>query len=182
MILRYLRKLLSWQPKPMEHGVWPVRSLEGRPPKVSDKFGRKKRSGRGHLGVDIMYRRPKKGTDSRPTQTKWYECPEGVEAIACATGDVVRVVNSSAHGIAVYIQHGRYMSVYRHLSTTFVEKGDRVPMMQRVGIIGHAPSAGDHGINHLHFEIWDTELPGGEWSRRRKAVDPGPFLRRWVKI
>lgn len=178
------------QPDELVIGVWPVAIHRGLEPTISDGYkptavvdanGKKLR--RQHLGVDIMFRRPAKGAEHRPQLTRWYQCPTGVVlAIACAPGTVTRIVRSPKHGGAVYVDHGRYLSVYRHLAAIDVAVGQEVAMGQGLGIVGHAPSAGQRGINHLHFEVWDTQLQGRRWSRRMKAVDPGPFLRRWRKV
>ena len=165
-------------------GVWPVAILHsGAKPVISDGFGLEKRGGRGHLGVDIMFRRPRKGLESRPDQTRWYECPTGeVWAIACAPGKIWSIKDSPKNGGVVKISHGfPHLAVYRHLAETFVVPGQEVIPGTILGIVGHAPSAGKRGINHLHFEIWDVSQHGKR-SRRNLAIDPEPWLVHWDKI
>lgn len=159
------------------------------PLRVSDGFERPgpdaKRRGRGHLGCDFMYRRPHKGPWDRPEKTPWFQSPSWmVWALACVDGTVIRIVRDKRQGGAVYIRHGRYMSVYRHLEleSLLVYKGQVLKAGARLGIVGHAPKAGSKGINHLHFEIWDSQRPGGKWSRARKAIDPKPMLTYWTQI
>lgn len=150
----------------------PVDKYLGISPIVTDGFGRDKRGGKGHLGVDIMFRRSKSGDKHLPWYTKHFFCPDNASVLSCEDGRVVEVGYSESNGWFVKIEHGRWMSVYRHLRMTrkdlddsFVSKG------QPIGTIGHAPSS-KHGINHLHFEIWDMSLDGSRGSRSLRAVDP----------
>lgn len=173
------------RPMEMVPGVWPVAYYGTSEPKVSDGFQRPgpnaKRRGNGHLGIDVMFRRSKKGPENRPEETKWYFCPNGVvRAIAVAHGTVGRVRLSKRQGWWVEVKHGRYMTVYRHLASVAVKPGDCVCAGYDIGIVSHAPMAGDNGINHLHFEVWDTLRPGPN-RRANKVVDPAPWLRRWKK-
>lgn len=167
-------------PGELDVGTVPMK-YEGHTPVVTDGFGRDKRGGKGHLGVDLMFKRIKAGEVRLPSHTRWFWCPTGqVMAVACAPGEVIRIVRSKSQGIAVYIKHGRYMSVYRHLTTTPLVYGSDVTEGEFVGIVGHAPKAGKRGINHLHFEIWDTDKAGLRTrDRKKQAIDPGPFLARW---
>ena len=199
MFLRYLRKLLSWQLggqvlAPVESevdeladGVMPIRWGDRRFV-ITDKYGRLKRRGKGHWGSDLMTRR-NDGSKivALPGKTKHYECPTGVvEARCCLAGVVVRVLDDKKNGGAIYVDHGRFMSVYRHLDQDFKDlwpaKGQSIPKGTVIGIVGHAPSAGKKGINHLHFELWDTDKAreGHPWDRRRQAIDPGPHLAKWA--
>lgn len=189
-ILSKLRRETAEVPElgpPGSPGVWPVRMHIDRKPVVTDGFQRPgpgaKRKGRGHLGVDIMFRRQGIGSMDRPEYARRYWCPSGVaEAIACAGGRVVAAKRSRTQGWWVKVSHGRYMSVYRHLSRCDVKAGDVVYAGDTIGIVGFAPKAGRFGLNHLHFEIWDLSRKGSKRSRKRMSVDPGLWLRHWGKV
>lgn len=161
-------------------GVWPVESFAGLSPVVSDGFGRDKRGGRGHLGADIMFRRPISGAEDRPGYTRHFFCPSGqVRAVASLGGEVVRVKHDRRNGGVVKILHSkRWLLVYRHLVNPCAEQGAEISAGDVLGIVGYAPHAGDRGINHLHFEIWDTAKQGAP-TRANQAIDPAPYLRAW---
>lgn len=173
-------------PAELADGVWPVRSLDGFPPVISDGFQRPgpgaKRGGKGHLGHDVMFRRPEKGAFDRPDYTPHFFCPSGkAEAINVVKGIVGIVKQSLTQGWWVEVKHGRYMSVHRHLAHVCVEGGELIEAGHTLGIVGHAPRAGKKGINHDHWEMWDMLRPG---PRRRayKIIDASRFLRRWKKL
>jgi len=184
-----LQALLGVKPCPepnyLKEGTMPL-CLPGIHPVVTDGFERKgpraKRNGKGHYGVDLMYRRPKSGAFDKPVYTRHFYCPSNVLAVACSAGTVVRVV-TDGNGTAVYLSHGRYMSVYRHLKDVEVSLGETLLEGDFLGLVSHAPKAGRQGVNHLHFEIWDTDkrLKGGRWNRARQAIDPEHFLRGWTR-
>lgn len=152
---------------------------------ITDGFGRKgvggKRRGKGHYGLDLMRRRSKSGGFDYPEYARHFFCPSDVvEAVACFSGEVVRVVRDS-NGVAVYVDHGRYITVYRHLKNVTVEVGDIAYKGWKLGIVSHAPK-NKKGINHLHFELWDTKRRGKSvWNRERQAIDPGPFVKKWPR-
>lgn len=165
----------------IQGGHWPVgiSSVHGEP-KVSDGFadaGGEKRNGNGHLGVDIMFRRPTKGEFERPHQTPWFRMPGNVLALACNSGVVWSVVRDP-QGFVVKIDHGSpWLSVYRHLKNALVSKGERVGSGHPLGTIGHDPR-NPRGINHLHFEVWNTSI-GKVNTRDARSIDPAKFLAAW---
>lgn len=173
--------------EPGTPGTFPVAIWEGHDPVITDSFERPgpgaKRNGKGHWGGDIALRRPKSGKVRRPEYVKHFFCPnDKVPALNVFPGIVKSVKNSKKHGRVVKVAHGtRHISVHRHLSRTDVVAGQVVAEGTALGILGHAPSAGDKGFNHDHFEIWDMTLPGPKNSRAAHAVDPGPWLKHWTK-
>lgn len=197
MIGAYILKLLATMRgataglgAPGSAGVWPVKTYRGPNglrsiwPSVSDGFERPgpdaKRNGKGHLGVDVMFRRTESGDFDRPEYTRHFFCPSDVvEAVAVAPGKVWSVQHDNRNGGVVKISHGsKHLTVYRHLARMDVKAGQLVRPGDVLGIVGHAPSAGTKGINHLHFEIWDTSIPGPN-TRLNRSVDPEPWLRWW---
>lgn len=173
----------------LDKGRWPIFQLaladgSGYQFSISDGFGRNKRRGKGHLGADLARRRLTKGIWKRPEYSPWYYCPSNlVHAVACAGGEVIRIT-TDGNGTAVYLKHGRYMTVYRHLNGVYVTKGTHLGMGDFIGIVSHAPKNRPKVFNHLHFEVWDTTLRGdaGVWNRGRQAIDPAPFLKRWARF
>lgn len=153
---------------------------------ISDDFGRNKRKGKGHLGVDFAYRRKESGKPNLPEYTRHYYCPNDVVlAIACARGEVVRVhFDLVKNGTAVYVKHGKHLSVYRHLKDVTLVEGQVVSMGDVLGIVSHAPS-NPNGFNHLHFEIWLLKHWTNDkrrWDRKSQAVDPEVFLDKWKNL
>jgi murein DD-endopeptidase MepM/ murein hydrolase activator NlpD len=65
-------------------------------------------------------------------------------------GTVVSVGNDPLLGIFVKVQHGKYESIYGHLSQSFVTKGERVLPGSILGISG---STGRATGDHLHLTI-----------------------------
>ncbi|HSD13217.1 MAG TPA: peptidoglycan DD-metalloendopeptidase family protein [Flavobacterium sp.] len=65
----------------------------------------------------------------------------GSNARAVFAGEVLRVQIISGKNIAVYIQHGDYITVYLNLSSVSVSTGDKVSAKQNIGKI-HTNSAG----------------------------------------
>jgi murein DD-endopeptidase MepM/ murein hydrolase activator NlpD len=137
------------RPKPTKRRVktkllWPLKS--GR---ISSKFGYRKNPFNGkrqhHNGLDIA-------------------APTGRLIRASADGVVTRsgrITNGCGYG--VYIQHGRYETIYCHASKVLVKKGDRVKRGQGIAKVG---STGHSTGPHLHFEV----------RKNKKSYNPLKFL------
>ena len=171
--------------------VWPVVALpNGSRPVVSDGFKQVAVAGvsRQHLGVDIMFRRAENGEAKAPEYSKGFfvENGKGV-VVAAGPGTIYSVERADKHGMSVKIDHGKIAGVgprvtaYRHLASVAVEKGQIVNAGSIIGIIGYDLSQGAKGLNHLHFEIWDTSRPraSGQDIRDAYAVNPEPMLKLW---
>lgn len=78
-------------------------------------------------------------------------------------GTVVSVGNDPLLGIFVKVQHGKYESIYGHLSQSFVTKGERVFPGSILGISG---STGKATGDHLHLSI----------KKRNEYVNPVLFI------
>lgn len=117
--------------------AWPVAG------QISSPFGRRGR--RAHEGVDIR-------------------APYG-QAIGAAGPGIVEFVGSKrGYGRTVIIRHGKWRTLYAHLSSVEVSQGDRVLRHATIGKIG---TSGNAKGPHLHLEIHDTA---------NKAVDPRPLM------
>ena len=80
----------------------------------------------------------------------------GCDILAAAAGKVIKTVKSnSGYGNYILIDHGKkngksYVTLYAHLKTISVSKGDTVVKGQKIGYMG---STGFSTGTHLHFEI-----------------------------
>ena len=119
---------------------------------ISSRFGW--RWGRRHDGVDIS------GTG------------EGSPIFASNNGTVAEVgYYHSSMGNYVYINHNNgYYTVYMHLSSIKVKKGQVVARGQTIGGMGNT---GRSTGTHLHWSIWR----GGYPYQGGTVLDPQPFLR-----
>lgn len=113
--------------------------------KGDGRFGASRSGRRHHRGVDLL-------------------APMNSPVRAIRSGTVVGVGTHRGLGRFVEIAHGRSLtSLYAHLATTKVEKGDRVTQGQVIGAVGKTGNARHRWINpHLHLEV----ARGGE------VIDP----------
>ncbi|HDR3493202.1 TPA: peptidoglycan DD-metalloendopeptidase family protein [Bacillus wiedmannii] len=113
---------------------------------------------------------PRWGTIHKGTD---YACQDGVTPIAASKGGVVELAEFGAsgsgfggYGNVVVINHGNgYWSLYGHMSSITVQKGQNIGVGQQVGVCGRT---GQVTGPHLHFEI-KTAFKFGQ-------VDPAPYL------
>ena len=76
----------------------------------------------------------------------------GTKVLAAREGKVVSVGNRSGYGNIVIISHSfGYRTVYAHLSSASVKRGQRIMRGQTIGYIGNT---GRSTGPHLHFEVW----------------------------
>lgn len=111
-----------------------------------------------HQGVDVV--------------KKWYQADA---VIAHSDGEFVLVqtgmtnspgsTGNASYGNFVKLRHeDGYYTLYAHLNTVYVNKGDKVTKGQQIGYMGQTGNA--YGV-HLHFEVrnqYDTR------------IDPTPFI------
>lgn len=153
-------------------------------PVVSDPFGLTKRGGRGHLGVDMLWKR-KRSTDVPQFQpgtrdgTPLFFAPPAVPVLAAGAGRIVSAKRTE-RGYGIVIAHtgrGRW-TFYQHLDQPARDwqTGDEVAMGQELGTMGYSPD-GD-AVRHLHFELWVWDAA----AKKRGKVDPAPELARWPVI
>jgi murein DD-endopeptidase MepM/ murein hydrolase activator NlpD len=80
-----------------------------------------------------------------------FEAETGDDVFAAAAGRVSYAGRQKGYGKVVIIDHGRDISsVYAHLSSTAVHRGDTVESGQRIGKVG---VSGNATGAHLHFEL-----------------------------
>jgi murein DD-endopeptidase MepM/ murein hydrolase activator NlpD len=81
-----------------------------------------------------------------------FTAPVGTEVYATGNGKVVEVeVSSWGYGKSIIIDHGYgYRTLYAHLSSFKVKKGDRVKRGDLIGLVGNT---GKSTGPHLHYEV-----------------------------
>src|SRR5690554_6466803 len=80
-------------------------------------------------------------------------------------GQVMSIQVIKGANIAVLIQHGDYISVYRNLATVSVKKGDKISTKQNIGIVAKSPT---EGRTLLKFYIYrnNNKLNPADWIYR----------------
>lgn len=80
-------------------------------------------------------------------------------------GQVMSIQVIKGANIAVFIQHGDYISVYRNLATVSVKKGDKISTKQNIGAVAKSPT---EGRTILKFYIYrnQTKLNPADWIYR----------------
>jgi murein DD-endopeptidase MepM/ murein hydrolase activator NlpD len=101
-----------------------------------------------------------------------FACSVGEPIYAALSGEVYLAgFNNGGYGNNVIIQHGDKYTLYGHMSSIKVKKGQKVEAGQQVGACG---STGRSTGPHLHFEIQLS--PYGE------RIDPAPYFQGGKKI
>ncbi len=128
--------------KASENMIWPSDGI------ISDSYGT--REGK-HKGIDIA------GKMNTPI-------------LAVADGMVEKSYLSDTYGNVVFIKHpNKYVTVYAHLNSRSVSKGQSVKQGQIIGSMG---KTGQATGTHLHFEIHRLE-----WRYDKKfAINPEKLL------
>jgi hypothetical protein len=98
------------------------------------------------------------------------ETPNG-QAVAAEEGEIVFAANRGDWGNYVVIDHGDDIyTVYAHLASFAVKKGDNVKKGQLLGNIGRTGFG--NGGAHLHFSFFDgNPLSGGKPENAKKYID-----------
>lgn len=117
---------------------------------ITSPFGKVRTGGRKHKGVDLVGKKSK-------------------HIYPINNGTVVRVsYDSGGYGNYVIVDHGnKYWSLYAHMKTVYVKKGQSVNKNTIIGIEG---STGHSTGSHLHLEV----RKGSNSSSN--TIDPITFL------
>jgi len=141
--------------KPLDK--WYVTQPFGANPQIYAKYGL-----RGHDGIDL--------------RTRFIDSPLAHRYVTAAHAGTVEVVRADAGGYGTHIRlrgEDGCMTIYGHLSKSYVSKGAKVVAGQRIGLTGNT---GASTGPHLHFEYrpagWEKNIKNGYAG----AVDPMPFL------
>lgn len=128
----------------------------------------------GHDGVDLAM-----------TSTDTSSSPFAVvqEVVSVADGTVIKVqLESCAIGRVVWIMHdtpwGPMTSMYAHLSSSFVQAGQKLRKGQRIGFVAEEPLCDGGYYGHLHFEMWDRleSVWHDGYSSGNGQIDPIPYI------
>lgn len=93
-----------------------------------------------------------------------------INVIAAAPGTVTRIGKNSLAGLYVKLHHGSQLyTVYVHLKTVLVKKGQKIKRSDILGRI--AGAVGNAKSPQLHFEIKIND----------KSVDPLPFIKNFYQ-
>ncbi|MBR4878734.1 MAG: peptidoglycan DD-metalloendopeptidase family protein [Clostridia bacterium] len=77
--------------------------------------------------------------------------PKGAKIVAMNAGTVITSTYNSSYGNYVMVDHGgKVVTLYAHMSSRSVKKGDVVKKGQQLGLVG---STGYSTGPHLHFEV-----------------------------
>lgn len=169
-------------PLPIEHEddgrfrfkAWPteykrITQAYNNNPDYYSQFGPKGRKLTGHEGADIR-------------------ATHGSKVFAVADGTVAHVGDDRAnakngghnYGVRVYIEHeatdGVFTTVYAHLDSREVNKGDVVTAGQQIGT---ADNTGNSFGDHLHLTLKKAgATASGETAQPYDIIDPTPYLER----
>ena len=149
---RFFANIKFWRAKPsrmpldIERGIY-----------ISSYYGFRKDplhdSRQFHAGDDFS------ASQTYKKKKKWI----GTPVKATADGVVVTAKEDSRFGNYVEIDHGYgFKTVYAHMNSLSVKKGDRVNRGQKLGGVG---DTGRSTAAHLHYEV----------KRNDKTMDPGGF-------
>jgi murein DD-endopeptidase MepM/ murein hydrolase activator NlpD len=107
----------------------------------------------------LMFSRLHEGIDIRPLQRD--ASGDSIDPVrAIAAGQVVHTNHAPGHsnyGKYVVIEHNfdgcKYYSLYGHLSTIAVQKGDRIQSRDQLGVMGHTGEGLNQARAHVHLEL-----------------------------
>jgi hypothetical protein len=100
-----------------------------------------------------------------------YFMPDNVPALAIGPGLVTQARRTPRGGTVTLRHADGWTSYYTHLASLAVALGQVVAAGDALGTIGGDPTDPRH-LMHLHLELWADH-------QRSRAIDPGPWLRRW---
>jgi murein DD-endopeptidase MepM/ murein hydrolase activator NlpD len=111
------------------------------PNELRDTFHEARSGGRMHMATDIMAMR-------------------GTPVIAAAPGRIIKLANSGAGGITIYVADasGRYVEYYAHLTgyAPNVKEGLAVEEGDIIGFVGSTGNASPDAP-HLHFQVMRSD-------------------------
>jgi len=116
------------------------------PSELTDTFHESRSGGRIHMATDIMAMR-------------------GTPVLAAANGRIIKLANSGAGGITIYVADasGRYVQYYAHLMgyAPNVKEGLQVQEGDVIGFVGTTGNASPDAP-HLHFQV--TRSDANYWN------------------
>ena len=126
-------------------GIMPVSSSVdfGESPKfigrlVTGSVSQRFKPGRSHYGIDIA-------------------TPRNEPVGAVADGSVIFADWTGVFGYTLIVDHGEYMTFYKHCSRLFKKGGEQVKLGEVIALAGNTGHESS-GV-HLHFEVWRHGVP-----------------------
>lgn len=99
--------------------------------------------------------------------------PRGTPVYASADAEVEDVSNTKSYGIAVRLLHaGGFETVYAHLESATVKKGQTVRRGERIGFVG---MTGNAYAPHLHYEVLNNGVPEDPVNHLFASVGPDDY-------
>ncbi|MGA0968423.1 MAG: M23 family metallopeptidase [Vulcanococcus sp.] len=100
--------------------------------------------------------------------------PAGTPVLAMLPGRVVLVEPIDGYGLTVVLDHGRgWQSLYAHLQSANVRKGDFLTAASTLGLVGQSGRASGP---HLHVELRQRQ------GEQMLALDPTPVLDQATRL
>ena len=131
--------------KVFDAGIMPVAFSPdfGEPPKftgrlVTGSVSQRFKPGRSHYGIDIA-------------------TPRNEPVGAVADGSVIFADWTGVFGYTLIVDHGEYMTFYKHCSRLFKKGGEQVKLGEVIALAGNTGHESS-GV-HLHFEVWRHGVP-----------------------
>ncbi len=87
------------------------------------------------------------------------QAPRGTRVIAVYDGVVALAKFIDTYGQTVVVNHGRYSTVYAHLSGLNVQQGQRIKAGTAIGMVGNSGITDAQNTNWLSFEIRYNKTP-----------------------
>ena len=116
-----------------------------------------------HLSSDFGYRRDPFSKKYKFHDGHDFSTKIGADVYSTANGRVVKSKYWGSFGNYIEIEHGNgYVTIYAHLSSRDVQKGDKVYRGQKIGEVGNT---GRSTAPHLHYEI----------KHHSKSIDPSQY-------
>lgn len=81
-------------------------------------------------------------------------------------GEVLAIQNVKGGGLALYIQHGDYITLYYNIKNLKVEKGDQVSFKQQIGEVGKNAFTGK-SVMKFRIQKNSTKLNPSQWILKR---------------
>ena len=125
---------VNWQPvvSPVDQHPLTVRQDA----KGNGAYGAPRSGNRTHRGVDLI-------------------APLGSPVRAIRSGRVIQAATHRGLGNYIEIDHGKgWISLYAHMKSMLVKRGDRIRQEQRIGLVGKTGNARHQWIvPHVHLEV-----------------------------
>lgn len=135
-----------------------------------------------HKPLDMLHETSKFGF--RDYEGMWWHngcdlrAEKGTPVYAVADGTVIAAKDGGTYGLYIAIDHGKFGSLYAHLTAFNVIMGQKVKAGDYIGLTGNSGTE----AFHLHFELRDCEVTDF-WDRCKydktvfmRCVDPYPYL------